>query len=211
MENEKTTPIVQAQTIAQNETVLPEPKSVIEIGTLESILGIIVILISVGIAWGKIKTIIEEIKGTLDTKIEPDLKNVRERFGIVESKVESLWKDKYAPGSSPRQLNERGTSILEESGIKEIIDKNKAKLLKAVKDKNMKNAYDAENAIFSVMQELSKHCPDVEDKLKEGAFRSGADFDGVLFVGAIYLRDLIFEDLGFKLNELDKSENMNKT
>jgi hypothetical protein len=93
---------------------------------------------------------------------------------------------------------------LSKSGIKKIIDEKKESLLKLVKDKQTTNAYDAEIAIYSVMMELPNHCPDVIDRLKQGAFLSGVDINTVLFVGSIYFRNLIFPDLGLSLEDLDK-------
>lgn len=58
-----------------------------------------------------------------------------------------------------------------------------------------------------LMEALPKHYPDVIRNLKEGAFHVGADLDAVLFVGSIYLRNLIFKDLKFDLDDLDKSKN----
>jgi len=72
-----------------------------------------------------------------------------------------------------------------------------------VKKEDPKNAYDAEMAIEKVMIGLPKHCPDIVDRLKRGAFETGTDINVILFVGSIYLRDLIFKDLGFSLSDLD--------
>lgn len=125
----------------------------------------------------------------------------------MRPKVDILWKDKYAPALSPRQLNDRGDNILNESGIKEIIESKKQKLFEAVKVVNPTNAYDAEQAISAVVEKLPELCPEVVDQLKEGAFRVGQNVDTVLFVGSIYLRNLIFSDLGFSLTDLDKPKN----
>ena len=151
----------------------------------------------------KTKTEVEQISKIVD-EMKPDLKDVREKFSGLESKVNTLWADKYAPAHSPRQLNKIGESILNDSGIKDIVDKNKSKLLGIIKEKNPQNPYDAETIILSVMEELPKHCPDVVEELKTGAFKTGSDIDTLLFVGSIYLRNLIFSDLGFDIKELDK-------
>ncbi|MEK9153494.1 MAG: hypothetical protein AAB723_02755 [Patescibacteria group bacterium] len=133
-----------------------------------------------------------------------DLEPIRERFAVIESRVNDLWQDRVAPAHSPRQLNERGESILEKSGIKEIVDTKKDILLKIVKEKGATNPYDAEAIILATMNDLPNHCPDVIEKLKTGAFNSGASMSDVLLVGAIYLRNLIFAEIGFSIEELDK-------
>ena len=122
----------------------------------------------------------------------------------IKPKVDILWKDKIAPSFSPRQLNEQGNNILRASGIKEIIDTKKDDLLKLVKAKKVSNPYDAEESIGAVMLELPRYYPDIIDKIKLGAFNTGANMDTVLFAGSIYLRNLIFKDLGFSLDDLDQ-------
>ena len=54
--------------------------------------------------------------------------------------------------------------------------------------------------------DLIEHCPDIEKDLKSGAFKVGASIDSVLFVGGIYLRNLIFEELGFSLKDIDNTK-----
>jgi hypothetical protein len=118
--------------------------------------------------------------------------------------VNTLWGSKVATSNSPRALNEYGKKILNESGIKEIIEEKKGTLLPLVKAKGAKNAYDAEQAVLSVVEKLPEHCPDIVDRLKTGAFNTGATIDTVLLVGGLYLRDLIFPSLGFSVEEIDK-------
>ncbi len=143
----------------------------------------------------------------LDT-VEKTVEKIYERFIKVEERVNTLWKDEVAPAHSPRQLNDIGKKILNESGIKEIIEKNKDTLLSKVRALNPTNAYDAEQAAISVVSELPKHCPDVIPKLKDGAFKVGQGTETVLLVGGFYLRDLIFPNLGFSLTDLDKPKTL---
>jgi len=133
-----------------------------------------------------------------------DLEPIRKNFAVIESRVSDLWQDRVAPAHSPRQLNERGELILKKSNIKEIVDDKREILLKIIREEGVTNPYDTEETILSVMANLSDHCPDIIAKLKTGAFNSGASIDDVLLVGGIYLRNLIFLELGFKIEELDK-------
>ncbi len=137
----------------------------------------------------------------LDT-VENKIESIYDRFIKTEQQVETLWKDKYAPTSSPRQLNERGKRILEQSGIKEIVDEKKDTLTTLVREKKPQSAYDTEQVIMSVMSEFPKYCPDMNDRLKDGAFKSGESIETLLFVGGIYLRNEIFTELGFKLDDI---------
>lgn len=137
-------------------------------------------------------------------KIFDNTDSISKDVSEMKPKVDILWQDKVAPARSPRQLNERGNDILIKSGIKEIIDEKKEILLDIIKRKDLKNPYDAEQAIHQIMNELPLHCPDIVDKLKNGAFKTGVDTGTVLFVGGIYLRNMIFPDLGFSIIDLDK-------
>jgi len=124
----------------------------------------------------------------------------------IKPKVDILWRDKYAPALSPRQLNEKGQSILNQSGIKEIIEENREKLFAEVKALNPTNAYDAEQTILDVVNEIPKHYPELIPRLKDGAFRVGQSVDALLLVGGIHLRNMIFGDLGFSMVDLDKTK-----
>ena len=174
------------------------------------IVGLLVFVGTLCVAWGTLKSDVKNlgknfgVAGEEYKELRKDIKDVRERFSVVEDRVDTMWKDGLAPALSPRQLNNRGESILNESGIKEIIEKKRTILLELVKTKNINNPYDAENAILQVASQIPEHCPDIIDELKNGAFRVGANLDDVLFVGGIYLRNLIFKDLGFSLEDLDK-------
>jgi len=161
------------------------------------------VIVNMFISIGKKLQVIDSLDDLVRKNIQPDLKDLRERFVVVEDRVKSVWKDTFAPASSPRQLNIQGENILEGSGIKEIIDDKKNDLFAVIKSKNISNPYDAEQCILSTVNELKNDAVLIE-KLKTGAFSVGADIDSVLLVGGIYLRNLIFNDLGFSLVDLDK-------
>lgn len=165
---------------------------------------ILEIILSIGIPTIVIALIYIGRKLQILDSVEKTVDSIYDRFIKTEERVETLWKDKVAPAHSPRRLNEYGQKILAESSIKEIIDEKKGVLLEIIKKQDIKNAYDAEQAILSVAEELTKHCPDIIDKLKTGAFNAGASLDTVLLVGGIYLRDLVFPDLGFSVEQIDK-------
>lgn len=143
------------------------------------------------------------------SNLNNSLTNLRERYIVTEERVETLWKDRAAPAHSPRQLNERGQKILNQSGIKSIIDDKKDHLLSSVRQQNPTTAYDAEQVIEKVVADLPKQYPEIETGLKNGAFSVGADVDvsEVLFVGSVYIRDKILADLGFTLTNLEVEKN----
>jgi hypothetical protein len=176
----------------------------------------VLVIIGVFIAIGRKLQILDTINknteelGCSIDKLKESHNQLNERFVVVEDRVETIWKDKFAPAGSPRQLNTLGEKILNESGIKQIIENNKDRLFKIIKEKEPTNAYDAERLILSVVNELPKHCPEIIDELKQSAFKAGQDIDAILLVGGIYLRNLIFDDLGFSLIDLDKKNKKEK-
>lgn len=168
--------------------------SVIAIGVPSIIIALIYI--------GRKLQILDRVE--LDVQnIESDVKNIKERFIVLEERVRTLWKDDVSPAHSPRRLNAKGIGILNGSGIKEIIEAKRIDFLNQLKLKGLKNPYDAEQCVLQAVNDL-KFDDQIVEKLKFGAFSVGADIDTVLLVGGFYLRDLIFSDLGFSLQELDK-------
>lgn len=151
---------------------------------------------------GQTQTLIARIDERTELMMEA-IKDMKPKVDDMWPKVDILWKDKYAPANSPRRLNELGEKILEESGVREIIEGKKDRLTEIVRSMKPTTAYDAEQTIFSVVSDIPQYCPEIVNDLKDGAFRVGQNIDTILFVGAIHLRDLIFDDLGFSLDDLD--------
>lgn len=187
---------LEANTQVPQEPVLLSKDIQINVGIVESIIGLVIFLFILGVGWGSLKKAVSHIENTLDKDIKPDLKD-------ISRKVAVLWADKYAPASSPRQLNDLGKNILNDSGIKIIVDEKKEQLIELVKKSSPSNAYDAQKAIEDVMTHFPEHFPETVNRLKEGAFKEGADINSLLYVGSIYLRNEIFSDLGFKIDDLD--------
>lgn len=133
---------------------------------------------------------------------------IRERIKGLESRFEVFWRDRYAVSNSPRQLNEYGEQVLAESGIKEYIEDYLDELSEAIEEAEPQNPYDAEQLIVDAVRDLPKQHPEIVNDLKQGAFKTGADLDGVLYVGALYLRNQLFPELGFDLADLDDTSSV---
>src|SRR3989338_2419440 len=80
-----------------------------------------------------------------------EVRDIRNDIADIKPKMEILWQDRLGPVSSPRQLNERGQKVLEESGIKKIIDEKWKDLSIKLKLADPKNPYDAEQAIIGII------------------------------------------------------------
>ncbi len=153
---------------------------------------------------GRKLQILDSLNITVEQKMEPKLEKLVVEFEVLKNKMNILWRSHVARSKSPRQLNDLGKKILRDSGIDRIVDQKRAELTKIIKEKNPTNSYDAEKIIVDVLMTLPQMFPEIIDQLKEGAFQTGSDIDTVLFVGSLYLRNLIFPELGFKIDGFDK-------
>lgn len=123
----------------------------------------------------------------------------------MKPKVKVLWELQFAGGKSPLTLNERGLNILNKSGIKELVDNALSQFLDEIQEKNPINTYEVQELSRQVMLNI-KNNPNILPKLQEWAFNAGVDVDAVLFVGSLYLRDLVLPKFNFKLEDIDSSK-----
>jgi hypothetical protein len=175
------------------------------LGTVESVAALVVFVFGIGAAWASLKSSVQSLENTLKEEIAPDLRYMRDRFALLEDRVDSLWKDKLAPARSPRVLNARGRKILRESGIQEIVEGKRQELERMLRMSHPATAYDAERLAILAVMGLPNRSPEIVSKLKEGAFRVGAEMDSVLFVGGLYFRDTALPKLGFGVNYADRT------
>ena len=150
--------------------------------------------------FGKISQRIEALDSAIEKDIKPSLSKITAR-------IDDLYKlqasNNVTESRSPRQLNAKGEKILEESGIKAIVDENYDRILKKVNSHKPENAYRAEQCVIKAVTELGKDSK-LKEKIEAGSFNTGSQPYIVLLVGAIYVRDKIFEDIGMKPEEIDK-------
>lgn len=170
--------------------------SVIQIGAIESLLGIAAVVLAVGVAWGRLNTSVNKIDSDV-RELKSDVKDVRERFAALEGKTSGLYQ-----AHSPISLTKDGDQTLTESGLKEYIDQNKQVLIDACDaGADMRTPYDVQEYVFDFFD--SHEFPqEVEDELKTYAYNQGIKMDVLRRVGAIYLRDLALEQKGFELQDI---------
>jgi hypothetical protein len=173
----------------------------IQIGALQSLVGLAVILIGAGIAWGKLNTSVNNIRLDLNDTIKPDLKDVRERFANLEGKTANLFQSQ-----SPIRLTDKGTAILNESGLKSYIDNNIDMLTGACSERGgMDTPYDVQQSVFDFFDSFV-FPTETENKLKTYAYNQGISMDSMRRIGALYFRDICLERSGFKPEDIDKKE-----
>ncbi len=127
---------------------------------------------------------------------------ISEDISDIKPKVEILWAMQFVSSKSPLTLNGMGASILSGSGVKEIVDEFAPQLVEEIKEKNPQNAYQVQERAREVMLNM-KNKTEMLPQLEVGAFNTGTDVDTVLFVGSVYLRDLVLPKFNFKLEDID--------
>lgn len=189
-------------------------ESIVQIDTLDAFFGLAGLVAAMGIAWGGFKSRLDHVSKGID-ELKPSLFDIRERFVAVETRVEDMrerlstveertekfWKNTFAEQQSPRKLNELGKKILDESGIKEVIEANEAELHEMVREEGADNPYDAERVIEEITKEIPEQFPETLDELKTNAYYLGESLDAVLYVGSLYLRDRLFPKMGFSVSK----------
>jgi len=143
------------------------------------------------VGW-KLKTL-DALEKDMDQEVKPTLKK-------LDKRVLTLWIDRFGveASKSPKQLTDKGRKILEESGMKKIVDSLLPKLYEKVKALNPKNELQVYQSCTDVLSELQKN-PDILNQLETGAYQSGVDDIELLFVvGGLYLRDLLLPKFDFR-------------
>jgi len=171
--------------------------TVIQIGAIQGVIGIVVAVLAVGIAWGTLKASVKNIDLSIK-EIKPDLKDIRERFFTLEGKLSGTF-----GASSPVSLLQKGQDVLEKSGLKKYIEDNKALFIKKCCDGGtLTNQYDIQIMAFDFFDKLD--FGDFEPKLKEASFQYGMGVETLRRIGGIYFRDILLEKYNFKPEDLDK-------
>lgn len=186
-------------------TTIAEAPRVIQVTTMQAILGIVVVIFGMGIAWGTLKNSVKnvsdsvkEIKDDIKNNISTDLKDVRERFAALEGRTAGLF-----DSHSPISLTDKGNEYLQASGLKEYIDSQVDVLIAACSQQgNLATPYDVQSSVFDFFEDF--RFPEEEaNKFKTYAFNQGISMDAFKRIGAIYFRDICLEAQGFKAEDLD--------
>ena len=193
--------------------------------SVENLTSIIIALIS-GIASacymfynvGKTKKDIENMTDRCN-KLESEIANLRNKlddnicdvsfFKGSMSTNQSPAALQLSQSNSPRQLSKLGKKVLADSKIDEIIDTQYDRILEEVRASDPKNAYQAQEAIYSAVDNLFLD-ESVRDLVEQGAFLSGYTPKDVLFVGALNVRDRILRELNLDIDDIDKYDPKNK-
>lgn len=82
----------------------------IHVGTAETVLGVLFVLFTIGVAWGRMRRTVRHLDDTLKSRVLPDLRDVRERMARIEGKIDALWSPRQRKlASTPGSLTRRTT------------------------------------------------------------------------------------------------------
>lgn len=116
-----------------------------------------------------------------------------EKKGILPPQTLVQWTkiiaNKYAPAHSPRELNGAGTAILEESGIRQIIDSNIQRFISYLEQKKLKTPLDIEQQCFYALKEIES--TEMVNPIKTYLYsHPNREINTIFFIGSIYLRNI---------------------
>lgn len=115
-----------------------------------------------------------------------------EKKGILPPQTLVQWTkiiaNKYAPAHSPRELNEKGKAILEESGIRQIIDNNIQGFIDYLNQKKLSTPLDVEQQCFYALKEIDG--TEIINPIKIYLYsHPNQEINSIFFIGSIYLRN----------------------
>ncbi|HSW66194.1 MAG TPA: hypothetical protein VLI54_03595 [Bacillota bacterium] len=171
------------------------------------VLGIIAAAIRAYYRLGAVESAIDkDVKpelGALKKKVDKAATDLGSRIDKATERIDKvhdmllsikLEQSGAVEGNSPRALTEKGERILNESGIKEIVDSRLGEIVTSVQARKPENEYRTEQYVIETVREFGRD-QKLKDTIEEGAFNSGTTVDVVLFVGAIYIRDQVLAAL----------------
>ena len=155
----------------------------INIGLLESVIAITGFLLTLGITWSSLNTNVKILSKNV-SEINVDVKNLQERFFILEGKASGTFMSQ-----SPISLTDKGNMVLKESGIKKYIEYKGDSFPEIVCKSSELSPYDIQKQVFEYFDEMEIEEP-YQKIIKDYAFNHGVSTDVVRRVGAIYFRDI---------------------
>lgn len=131
----------------------------------------------------------EKTQGKIDA-LRSDVDRLLTKVGSLEKSIDSM--NRLAQSHSPLALTTGGKKLVEDSGFMILFDKIKDELADKLEDEGPSSQYDVQEKARRI---LSWDMIDDErfEPIKDWAYKNGKDFDQILRLGSIPLRDYYFE------------------
>lgn len=175
---------------------------------ISTLISYTIIMFKMGKVFGKIDNLDMKFD-SLDNKvdsIDKRLSRLESKVLVLETKMGMIFlQSSYTESHSPMELNEAGKNVLMDSGVRHIVEPYYQQILAAVKAQNPQTAYQVQEILIQELRDY-KDKEELRTALEDGAYRSGASLDSVLFVEAIYIRDRVLKDMGFDIADLQTDQ-----
>lgn len=132
--------------------------------------------------------------------------NLQQRLSTLEGSVNTSrdYTKTLTRSKSPIGLTEKGDDLLKRSSADAFVLQHKNELVKKIKDQKPPTAYDVQEMARQIVESLKD---DVRFKpFKDFVYTEGIDLEPIFIVMSIYLRDIALAELGFKPEDIDKSD-----
>ncbi len=140
-------------------------------------------------------------------RLQEEYKELMKQVTEVSTKIDERTQNlasTLTKRKSPISLNEKGEGILSRSGSDKFVLENKDELVKKIKDKDPKSAYDVQVYAKEVVEGLQNE--DRFTPFKDFVYKEGIEIDSIFIVMSIYLRDIALPLLGYTKEEVDKTD-----
>lgn len=133
-----------------------------------------------------------EVGNSFASKVLPSLLKGFEDKGFVPEGTVSSWlgvvTSSYLTTNSPKKLNKKGLTFLDDSGIKKIIDSNLPDLLATLEKRKPDTGLGVEEGAFYVLNDLKNQ--EVMRPVRNYLYNNpNLAEDWVIYAGSFYLRD----------------------
>lgn len=170
--------------------------TIISSGLVAALVSFLAIFILIGKYKEKVDTAETNMK-THAAKLD----GLSDRVSKLEGGIErDRANSPYVKRKSPVSLTEKGKALLLDSKGNYYVDKNKDKLIVALKAENPKTAYDVQELARKIVE---THANDDDfAPIKEFVFKEGLELKDVLDVMGVYLRDIVLPEFGFNVSQI---------
>jgi len=145
-----------------------------------------------------VKTDVDKTKKDLTKEIKESRKDLTNRIDEV---LTNMALKQVSQSQSPRALNDFGNQVLEQSGIRAIIEPKVSEIVAEVKANKPENPYQVQEMLLDIVKKLKD--TDLKDSIEQAAFKSGVTVETVLLVAGIDIRDTVLQKLDMNPNDID--------
>jgi hypothetical protein len=126
----------------------------VQLDTIQILVGLAVVLVAIGSAWGSLRSSVRQLGRSLD-KMDKNIDDMRSSLTTHTADTSGLKAHtKYGVSNSPTIPSEVGHKVLEASGFNAQYPALKEKIFKLMDQKSPRTLYDYEVQAFEALQEL---------------------------------------------------------